>query len=306
MLDITDRKRTDEKLKNLFEELEAKNSELEYAYNELKKSQQKIIQQEKMASIGQLAAGIAHEINNPVGFVMSNLNSMGKYTERLCQFIGIQSEALKNMSGHTGGAETILENVREKRRAFKVDYIADDFGNIIKESLEGTERVKRIVQDLKNFSRMDEVEQKPADINGGIESTINVVWNELKYKTDVKKEYGEIPFTKCNLGQLNQVFMNILVNAAQAIEEHGKIFVKTQQRDGYIVVSISDTGCGIPEEKLNRIFEPFFTTKEVGKGTGLGLSVAYDIVKKHNGDISVASEIGKGTTFTITIPIVDH
>ena len=304
--DITEQKRADEMLMDLFKDLEKKNVELENTYDELRESQQKIIQQEKMASIGQLAAGIAHEINNPVGFVMSNINSMGKYSERLFQFIKIQSEAVDRLSKQDGDTAVVLDGLHKKRRALKIDYVINDFTNVIKESLEGTERVKRIVQDLKNFSHKDEDEHKPADINEGIESTINVVWNELKYKANVTKEYGKIPLTKCNLGQLNQVFMNLLINAVQAIEEHGEISIKTERRDGDIVVSISDTGSGIQEDKLNRIFEPFFTTKEVGKGTGLGLSIAYDIVKKHSGEILVTSEIGKGSTFTITIPVVER
>jgi signal transduction histidine kinase len=230
---------------------------------------------------------------------------MGKYSERLFQFIKIQSEAVDRLSKQDGDTAVVLDGLHKKRRALKIDYVINDFTNVIKESLEGTERVKRIVQDLKNFSHKDEDEHKPADINEGIESTINVVWNELKYKANVTKEYGKIPLTKCNLGQLNQVFMNLLINAVQAIEEHGEISIKTERRDGDIVVSISDTGSGIQEDKMNRIFEPFFTTKEVGKGTGLGLSVAYDIVKKHKGDILVTSEIGKGSTFTITIPVVE-
>ena len=306
LLDITEQKRAEEMLMDLFKDLEKKNIELENTYDELRESQQKIIQQEKMASIGQLAAGIAHEINNPVGFVMSNLNSMGKYSERLSQFIKIQSEAIEKLSKEAGDTAAVLDGLHKKRQALKIDYVANDLTNVIKESLEGTERVKRIVQDLKNFSHKDENEHKPADINDGIESTINVVWNELKYKADVKKEYGKIPLTKCNIGQLNQVFMNLLVNAVHAIEEHGEITVKTERMDGDIVVSVSDTGCGIPEDKLNRIFEPFFTTKEVGEGTGLGLSIAYDIVKKHNGEILVTSEIGKGSTFTVKIPIVER
>jgi len=144
-----------------------------------------------------------------------------------------------------------------------------------------------------------------ADINECIESTLNIVWNELKYKAKVYKEYGELPMTKCFPQQLNQVFMNLLVNAAQAIEKQGEIRIRTWNGDGNIYVSISDTGSGIPEDKINRIFEPFFTTKPVGKGTGLGLSITYDIVKKHNGDIKVESEVGRGTTFTITIPVVE-
>jgi two-component system NtrC family sensor kinase len=306
LLDITEQKRADGMLMDLFKDLEKKNTELETTYDELKESQRKIVQQEKMASIGQLAAGIAHEINNPVGFVMSNINSMGKYSERLSQFIKIQSEAVERLSKQEGDTAAVLDDLHKKRRALKIDYVANDFMKVVKESLEGTERVKRIVQDLKTFSHKDEDEHKPDDINEGIESTVNVVWNELKYKANVKKKYGKIPLTKCNLGQLNQVFMNLLINAVQSIEERGEISIKTERKDGDIVVAISDTGSGIPEDKISRIFEPFFTTKEVGKGTGLGLSIAYDIVKKHNGEILVASEIGKGTTFTVTIPIVER
>jgi PAS domain S-box-containing protein len=306
LLDITEQKHAEEMLMNLFKDLEKKNTELKNTYSELRESQQKILQQEKMVSIGQLAAGIAHEINNPVGFVMSNLNSMGKYSERLSQFIKMQSEAIEKLTKEAGDTAAILDSLRKKRQALKIDFVANDLTNIIKESLEGTERVKRIVRDLKDFSYIDKNEYEAANINKGIESTINVVWNELKYKADVKKEYGKIPLTKCNIGQLNQVFMNLLVNAAHAIEKHGEITVKTELMDGDIVVSVSDTGSGIPEDKINRIFEPFFTTKEVGKGTGLGLSIAYDIVKKHNGKIQVTSEVGKGSTFTIKIPVVEH
>ena len=306
--DITDRKkreeereRTEEELKKSKEMLEAHHKELEKAYAELKAAQSQILQQEKMASIGQLAAGIAHEVNNPVGFIMSNLSSLQKYVSRLSEFIDVQTETIKKLSGDG----KILNAIKESRKSLKVDYIIDDLGNLIRESLDGAERVKKIVQDLKSFSRIDEAEWKMADINAGIESTINIVWNELKYKATVKKEYGNIPLTKCNPGQLNQVFMNILVNAAHAIEKQGEITMKTWHDNGYIYISISDTGCGIPADKIDRIFEPFFTTKEVGKGTGLGLSIAYDIVKKHNGDIIVESEVGKGTTFTVKVPVVE-
>ncbi|MCL4536313.1 MAG: response regulator [Nitrospirae bacterium] len=306
--DITDRKkreeereRTEEELKKSKEMLEAHHKELEKAYAELKAAQSQILQQEKMASIGQLAAGIAHEVNNPVGFIMSNLSSLQKYVSRLSEFIDVQTETIKKLSGDG----KILNAITESRKSLKVDYIIDDLGNLIRESLDGAERVKKIVQDLKSFSRIDEAEWKMADINAGIESTINIVWNELKYKATVKKEYGDMPLTKCNPGQLNQVFMNILVNAAHAIEKQGEITMKTWHDNGYIYISISDTGCGIPADKIDRIFEPFFTTKEVGKGTGLGLSIAYDIVKKHNGDIIVESEVGKGTTFTVKVPVVE-
>ena len=281
--------------------LDEKNRALEDAYNELKQTQSQILQQEKMASIGQLAAGVAHEINNPMGFISSNLGTLGKYTDKLSEFINIQSRALESIDDVQKA-----EELREARKRLKIDYILEDIRELIKESLDGADRVKKIVQDLKSFSRVDEAEYKMADINECIESTLNIVWNELKYKATVHKEYGDIPMTRCYPQQLNQVFMNLLVNASHAIEKQGEITIKTWNSGNTINVSISDTGCGIPEDKINRIFEPFFTTKEVGKGTGLGLSIAYDIIKKHNGEISVQSEVGRGTTFTVKIPVVEE
>ena len=197
-----------------------------------------------------------------------------------------------------------MNNVSKKQKDLDLDYILGDIDNLIKESLDGTNRVKIIVQDLKSFAHVDESEHKLANLNFGLSSTINLAWNEIKYKAILKKEYGDIPMTKCNPGQLKQVFMNILVNASHAIEKQGEITVKTWHDDGHIYVSISDNGSGIPEKILNKIFDPFFTTKDVGCGTGLGLSLAYDIISKHNGEMKVESKEGKGTTFTIKIPIV--
>jgi signal transduction histidine kinase/PAS domain-containing protein len=289
---------------NMMHILESMNNELQEAYTELQTAQSHILQQEKMASIGQLAAGVAHEINNPIGFIMSNLGTLQKYSQKFLHFIEVQEKALAAAGGGPERIDATLGEVQEQRRLLKLDYIAGDVGSLVRESLEGAERVKRIVQDLKSFSRVDEVGYKTADINEGIESTINIVWNELKYKVNLKKEYGTIPVTKCNLGQLNQVFMNLLVNAAQAIEKQGEIVVRTWSENGSIFVSVADTGSGIPPEKISRIFEPFFTTKEAGKGTGLGLSIAYDIVKKHSGEIRVESEMGKGSAFIVRIPVI--
>jgi len=286
-----------EHFNNMMHMLDDKNKELQGAYRDLQSAQSQVIQQEKMASIGQLAAGVAHEINNPTGFIMSNLETLRKYADKLTEFIRIEGEAMADLPA------VRAEVLASQRKALKVDFIMDDLRNLVKESLDGADRIKKIVQDLKSFSRVDEAEQKMADVNAGIESTINIVWNELKYKATVKKEYGDIPLIKCNPGQLNQVFMNILVNAAHAIEKQGEIRIRTWAENNALNVSIADTGSGIPKDKINRIFEPFFTTKEVGKGTGLGLSIAYDIVKKHKGAIAVESEIGKGTTFIVTIPI---
>ncbi|HMK61127.1 MAG TPA: ATP-binding protein [Dissulfurispiraceae bacterium] len=294
-----------EQFNNMMQILETQHLELEKAYNDLKMVQSQVLQQEKMASIGQLAAGVAHEINNPIGFIISNLGTLRKYMDKISEYEAFQSTEVAGCINRLGD-QSLVNKIAEKRKDLKIDYIEKDLSNLISESLEGADRVKKIVQDLKSFSHVDEFDFKTADINSGLDSTINIVWNELKYKVTLAKEYGEIPLTLCNLGQLNQVFMNLLVNAAQSIDRSGEIKVKTWHNDGFINISISDTGCGIPEEIQKRIFEPFFTTKEVGKGTGLGLSIAYDIVRKHHGEITVSSAIGKGTTFTMRIPEVSR
>ena len=307
--DITPRKKAMNELKeayaaaqDLSAALQEKNRELEeghrklaQAHIELKAAQSQMLQREKMASVGQLASGVAHEINNPVGFVSSNLTTLAKYIDRLTQYIDI-------LQKEVGG--TAQEKVQAASKELKIDYIAEDARDLIRESLDGTGRVSTIVRGLKSFSRIDEATLQMADINECLEATLNIVWNELKYKATVTKEYGDIPLTLCNPQQLNQVFMNFLVNAAQAIAKQGEIRIRTRHENNWIFVSIADTGCGIAPENLTRIFEPFFTTKDVGKGTGLGLSISYDIIKKHGGDISVESEQGAGTTFTVKIPVV--
>ncbi len=299
--DFTELKQLNQQLEKTNAEIEAKSRELENAYTDLKATQTKILQQEKMASIGQLAAGVAHEINNPMGFISSNLGTLKKYTDRLVAYIRAQSEALSAF-----GTEEADESLAQKSKDLKIDYISDDINDLIQESLEGAQRVKKIVQELKSFARADEADCKHADINKCLESTINVVWNEIKYKATLHRQFAnDLPAIKCYPQQLNQVFLNLLINAAHAIETEGLITVKTWQEDGSIRISVSDTGCGIPSENLGRLFEPFFTTKEVGRGTGLGLSISDDIIKKHQGDIRVESEIGKGTTFTVRIPIVE-
>jgi signal transduction histidine kinase len=309
----SERKKAEQELKQNQEELIKKNKEiddsrqnlqlalgeLESAYKELKATQSKILQQEKMASIGQLAAGVAHEINNPMAFISSNLGTLDKYVYRLTEFIQTQSEVIESLH-----AAEAMEKLKLKQKELKLDYIKEDIKGLITESLDGSERVKKIVQGLKSFARVDEAEYKYADINECIESTINIVWNELKYKVNLKKDYAKLPLTKCYPQQMNQVFMNLLINAGHSIEKQGEITIKTWDGDGSIWVTVSDTGHGIPKEDLNKIFEPFFTTKGVGKGTGLGLSISYEIIQKHEGEITVESEVGKGTTFTIRLPIV--
>lgn len=300
---------TQEELERLNEELEQrvrertaelseKNDEIQRAYDDLKRIQAQLLHQDKMASIGQLAAGVAHEINNPMGFIISNLGSLGKYVEKLAAFLDANER-------HLAGSEpAVAELVVQERKKYKIDHIRKDLPDLISESLEGAERVRKIVQDLKGFSRIDSSADDPNDINEGLERTLSIAWNELKYKATVTKDYGELPLVRCNLGQMNQVFLNILVNAAHAIEERGVIRIATWAEAGVVKIAISDTGGGIPAGNAEHIFEPFFTTKEVGKGTGLGLSIAYDIVvNKHGGQIEVESEMDTGSTFTITLPV---
>ncbi|MFH1021234.1 MAG: ATP-binding protein [Pseudomonadota bacterium] len=279
--------------------IEKKNSELQNAYDELKATQSQFVQQEKMASIGQLAAGVAHEINNPIGFVTSNLGTLQKYLGRVGEFLHRQAELFPPAADDDRALR--LADIRGQ---LKIEPILEDLPALIAESLDGVERVRKIVQNLKSFSRIDQSDYSLADINQCLDDTLNIIWNELKYKCTVKKEYGDLPPTRCYPQQLNQVFMNLLVNAAQAIESQGAIVITTRASATEITIAITDSGSGIPPENLRRVFEPFFTTKEVGKGTGLGLSITYDIVtKKHGGKVEVASELGKGTTFVVTLPV---
>jgi signal transduction histidine kinase len=278
---------------------------------EKKQIEAQLLQSEKMASIGKLAAGVAHEINNPTGFVSSNLKTLSEYIEDI---IGLFKEyrklisKLKKNSDSCGPFPEISEQVNHivaLEKEVDLDFVLKDIFELIDESKEGTERIKKIVQDLKDFAHPGQDKPKFADINQNIDSTVNVVWNELKYKADVTKDYGDLPQVQCYPQLLNQVFMNLLINAAQSIEKHGEINIKTRADNGYVEIKISDTGSGISKENLYRIFDPFFTTKDVGKGTGLGLNVAYNIIKKHHGEIDVKSAVGKGTTFTIRIPVAD-
>lgn len=281
-------------------ELIRRNTELTELNVQFSKAQEQLLQSEKMASIGQLAAGVAHEINNPVGYVFSNFGTLENYINDLFEIIHYY-ESIEN---HIGLATVIdeLKNIKEK---VELDFLKEDIPELMQQSKEGIERVRKIVQDLKDFSRVDSnLEWQWANLHQGIDSTLNVVNNEIKYKADVIKEYGHIPDVECLQSQVNQVIMNLVVNASHAIgEARGKITVRTTADDSNVYVEVCDNGSGIPKEIVSRIFDPFFTTKPIGKGTGLGLSLSYGIIKKHNGDIRVSSELGEGTRFTIRLPI---
>ncbi|VAW98108.1 Histidine kinase [hydrothermal vent metagenome] len=272
---------------------------LEEAHRELQTSHEQLLQSEKLASIGQLAAGVAHEINNPVGYVYSNLGTLQKYIDNLFQML----ECYEQLEQYVTGDNEAVEVLHKLKQELDIEYIKEDVRDLVSESREGIARVKGIVQDLKDFSHVDEAEWQWADLHRGLDSTLNIVSNEIKYKAEVVKDYGELPAVECLASQLNQVFMNLLVNAAHAIEERGVITIKTGHQDDKVWVEISDTGTGITSENLKNIFDPFFTTKGVGTGTGLGLSLSYGIVQKHAGNIEVRSDVGKGTVFTIYLPV---
>lgn len=272
-------------------ELAREQEELTALLHKVETAQQQLLQSEKMAAIGQLAAGVAHEINNPIGFVNSNLGALKGYTTNLLELVSAYESANP-------------ATIAAARQRADLDFVREDLPALLAESQDGLDRVTRIVQDLKNFSRVDQAEQQLADLNAALKSTLNVVRNELKYKAEVILELGDLPPVDCLPAQINQVFMNLLVNAAQAIHEHGKIFVRSGVEHGQVWFEIEDTGIGIAPEVRQRIFDPFFTTKPVGKGTGLGLSISYDIVvKRHHGRMEVDSEVGRGTRFRIWLPL---
>ncbi|VAX32683.1 Sensor histidine kinase [hydrothermal vent metagenome] len=293
MVDITARKEMEEALRKEKEEQQG-------LIQELKKARSQLLQNEKMAAIGQLSAGVAHEINNPVGYINSNLSSMERYVENLVDLIQLYQVAEETLQKSHPDLYALILEMQER---IDLEFIKEDIYDLVKESREGAKRVKDIVQGLKEFSHVDESEWQWADLHKGLESTLNIVHNEIKYKATVKKEFGVLPQVECLASQLNQVFMNILVNAAHAIEEQGEIILRTRHEGKEICVEISDTGKGIPEDEISRIFDPFFTSKPVGVGTGLGLSLSYSIVNKHNGRIDVESTLGKGTCFKVWLPI---
>jgi two-component system NtrC family sensor kinase len=290
LTDITARKRMEEAL-------QAKGVEQQALIGELRSAHEQLLQSEKMASIGQLAAGIAHEINNPVGFVNSNMGSLKNYVGTL---LGLIDQYQQTAAAHPA----LAAQLASLRDAADLEFLKDDVTDLVRESMDGLKRVKDIVQALKDFSHVGETEWQVADLHHGLDSTLNIVSNEIKYKARVDKQYGVLPPVTCLASQLNQVFMNLLVNAAHALREQGVITIRTGTgNDDWVWIEVGDNGVGIAPENLNRIFEPFFTTKPVGSGTGLGLSLSYGIVNRHGGRIEVASKVGHGTRFTVHLPV---
>lgn len=278
-------------------ELEKKIQELEQANVDLKDAQSMLVHSAKMVSLGQLVAGVAHELNNPIGFIYSNMSHLRDYSNRLLAII-------ETVEAHP-------EDVARLKAEADFDYIVKDLPKLIQSCEDGARRVRDIVVGLRNFSRLEEAKIKRVDLSEGIQETLRLLSGELKGRIKVHTDFGTLPQVLCYASQVNQVFMNILSNAAQAIEGDGEIFVETRHLpskpsvggSGLARISIRDSGKGMSPEVVEKIFDPFFTTKTVGQGTGLGLSISYGIIKKHAGDIHVNSEPGKGTEFVVTLPI---
>ncbi|TYC58964.1 histidine kinase [Zoogloea oleivorans] len=279
--------------------LEKEKEEQKVLINKLEDAHCQLLQSEKLASIGQLAAGVAHEINNPICFVNANLSSLKDYAGKLLTMLDVYESCDVLLQQDPA----IATRLQQARKASDIDFVRSDIGPLIAESLEGTERVRIIVQDLRDFSRAGEAVWEWANIHTCLDSTLNVVRNEIRYTAEVVRDYGVLPQVECFPSQLNQVFMNLLVNGAQAIVGQGTITIRTGTEGNQVWVAISDTGAGIAPENMARIFDPFFTTKPVGKGTGLGLSLCYGIVERHGGRIDVRTAVGQGTTFTIWLPV---
>lgn len=279
-------------------ELHLRNEELQLLNHKLAGTQSQLLQSEKMASVGQLAAGVAHEINNPIAFVSSNLRQLERYCDDTFALLDAYEQLRRSAC-----SEVELARVEALKAKIDIEYLREDTPNLLVESLCGIDRVEKIVRDLREFAHPGEPERQQVDIVRGIESTLNVAEHHIRQKADVITQFCELPQIEGVPSQLNQVFLNLLINAAQAIEGHGTITISTGCDEHTVWVQISDSGCGIDPAHLHRIFDPFFTTKPIGVGPGLGLSVSYGIVKEHGGTIEVASEINRGTTFTIRLPI---
>lgn len=279
------------------EDLESRNAELARRKAELERMQAQLVHSEKMASLGQLAAGVAHELNNPAGFILSNISALPDYLRRL--------ERILSTYDSVSLTPADFEVVAAVKSDVEYRRILSDLDSIATDCFSGAERIKGIVQNLRLFSRLDEAELKEVDVHEGIESTIRLLSQYFTSPViELRRVYGSLPRISCYAGQLNQVWMNLLVNAAQAIgQSRGEVTIRTSSRDQVVDVSVSDTGRGISPEHINRIFDPFFTTKAIGEGTGLGLSISHGIIMRHGGRLTVESAVGRGTTFNVILPV---
>ena len=289
--DIAERKESQAALLKAFADRDTLNQVLETA-------QGRLLQAEKMASVGHLAAGVAHEINNPIGFVSSNLHTLKEQVADLLSVLSAYQQAETALSAFPN----LLDAINTAKDAADLGFLQQDMNNLIDESLEGVGRVRTIVDNLKDFSRVDSADWQYVSLENGLESTLKMLGNEIRGKAEIVRRYCSQPQIECIASQINQVFMNLLLNAAQAIEQSGTITLRTGFDQSEAWVEIEDSGRGIQPEHLEKIFEPFFTTQPIGKGTGLGLSLAYGIIRHHHGSLVASSTLGKGSVFRITLP----
>ena len=297
-LDVDARKQAEAKATRLIEELTRANAELQALNERLEDTKGQLEQSEKMAAIGQLAAGVAHEINNPIGFVRSNLGTLADYVDGLLSVVDAYAQAEPALAAHPA----LLDELAQAKASADLPFIREDVGVLIRESREGVDRVRKIVENLREFTRLDGADWQHFNLERGLDSTLGILENELRGKAEVVREYAGLPDVECIAAQINQVFMNLVANAVQAIPERGVITLRTGRGGDSVWVEIADDGVGIAPENLQRVFEPFFTTKPIGKGTGLGLSLAYGIVRQHGGHLTVSGEPGRGAIFRVTLP----
>lgn len=279
--------------------LEQESAELKVLNEKLSMAQSQLLQSEKMAAIGQLAAGVAHEINNPIGFISSNLQTLQDYATRLLKLTDFYEKIVSKTAN-----ETFLALQRDIQQRLQFDFVRTDLPELLSESIDGIDRVAEIVKNLKAFSHVDNAQWQPANLVDGLENTLKIAANQLKYHVEIHRDYAaDLPEVYCQPNQINQVLLNLLVNAAQAMDHKGHLYLRAWQQDQSVCIEVRDSGPGIAPEHMSRLFEPFFTTKPVGSGTGLGLSLSYSIVKKHHGDILVQSKPGEGASFVVCLPI---
>ncbi len=309
------------KSRELFEsknQIEQQLEELKKVHSELAETQGQLLQSEKLASIGQLAAGVAHEVNNPIGFITSNLSTLSDYVRDVREVMEAlvtvrqaadrcvespESDIVKSAAAPVAEFRAATQAVDDTMKRLDFQYVLEDLDDLLSESIEGTKRVRMIVQDLRDFSHVDAAELGDEDVNTLLDKTISVIASELKYKVELVRDYDDDARILCFGGRLGQVFLNVLMNGVQAIANHGTITLRTRKVADHLHVEIQDTGAGIPPEILNRIYDPFFTTKDVGEGTGLGLNVVHNIIENHGGHIQVESVLGKGTLFRFVLPV---
>lgn len=300
--DITERVLRDEEKRELEKQLIQRNEELEKMLSDLKRMQGTLVQSEKMASMGQLSAGIAHEINNPLAYVSSNINRIKEYFQDTIELL-TKWQMLKSVIIENSDLKIKVREIDAFYQQIDMNFILQDFDRMMISTQEGIQRIKKIIEGMRGFAHTSDSAFTETNINQAIEDILTIVWNEIKYKATIEKEYGTLPPVKCNVGEIKQVLVNLLVNAAHAIMDKGVISIITSANENHVYIKVKDTGKGIPPENIKRIFDPFYTTKPVGMGTGLGLWISASIIEKHMGSITVDSQPGAGSTFTITLPI---